>query len=128
MMIESDNEPLEEASFSTAIDALSGTPLKFQIKRKFVSTSSSGTKQKIKQKYRRSKKLLKIQFATAIAPGQEDEILSFVSSSSDSDTEEINVSQLVKLYQVSDSRSRYIQLFLIFMYIHNLVFLFLFGR
>ena len=106
MMVLADDEPFEEASFSTAIDALCGSPLKFQIKRKFVSTLSGGTKEKIKQKYRRSKKLLKMQFAAAIAPGQEAEILNFVSSSSDSDTEEINTSQLVKLYQVSDSRSR----------------------
>jgi hypothetical protein len=107
--VHDDVQPLEETSFSGAINALHGTLLKFQVKRKFVGTLSDGTRDKIKQKYKRSKKLFKEQFAAAVAPGQEDDILKMVSSSSEE--EDTNVSHLVKLYHASDSRSRYERVF-----------------
>jgi len=62
---------------------------------------SADTKNKIKQKYKRPKLLFKEQFAAAIAPGQESDILKMVSSSSDSE-EDTNMDNLVKLYHASE--------------------------
>jgi len=101
VMIDDDNQPMEETLFSGAMDALHGTPLKFQVERKFLGTLSADTKNKIKQKYKRSKLLFKEQFAAAIAPGQESDILKMVSSSSDSE-EDTNMDNLVKLYHASE--------------------------
>ena len=65
----------KDSPISNALEAINSSPLKFQVKRKFVTDLSEGTKIKIKQKYKRAKKLFKQEFAASIAPGQDDSIL-----------------------------------------------------
>ena len=89
--------------------------MKFQVKRKFVNDLSEETKSKIKQKYKRPKKLFKQEFAASIAPGQDDSILGLLSDSSEEESEalEDDIKHFLKLYQSSDNRSRMVILSLI---------------
>ena len=63
---------------------------------------------KVQQKYKREKKQLKLSLAETIAPGQGTELQRLLSSS-ESDGEEDNdeMDEMVKMYQASDSLSRF---------------------
>ena len=62
---------MKESTLSAALKVLNGSPMKFNVKRKFMSNLSDATKAKIKEKYKRAKKLFKKEFAASIAPGQD---------------------------------------------------------
>lgn len=113
---EAGNSNLNESPLTAALEALEGSPLKFQVKRKHVDDLSEATKVKIKQKYQRAKVLLKKQFAASVAPGQDENILSFLSDSdfSDDDLEiEDDIKYYQELYKKGDSKNKMVILSLI---------------
>ena len=63
---------------------------------------------KVQQKYKREKKRFKLSLAETIASGQGTELLRLLSSrESDGDDDNHEMDEMVKIYQASDSLSRF---------------------
>jgi len=105
----------QDSPLSTTLEALHSSPLKFQVKRKYVNELSEGTKTKIKQKYNRAKKLFKHEFAASVVPEQDESVLDILSDSSEEEHEvlEDDIKHYLKLYKSSDNKSRMVILSLI---------------
>ena len=86
------------------------------VKRKRISDLSDRSVDAYKRKYERMKKSLKLKFAKIAAPGQEEELLAVLSSSEDSDQEDVVPDDLCALYErykVSDAIGKVIFISLI---------------
>ena len=86
-------------------DVLNASPVKFRLKRKFELIEES-TKEKLKNKYIRLEKQLKRKFAESVAPGQEEDVINFLSKINEEDEESKvteDIQRLITIYRESDS-------------------------
>lgn len=81
------------------------SPFKFQVTKSKIEHLAPSSLAKVRQKYEREKKRLKLSISERFAPGQ-GEILAERLSSSDSDREDDGLEETVELYRASDSISR----------------------
>ena len=80
------------------------TPVKFKVTKSKIDELSEGTIAKIRQKYKKEKKKLKLFYAEKCAPGQIEELMEKLSQSSSDDDDDLN--HLVAIYQASDAISK----------------------
>ena len=72
------DEAIDEATSiaSTLCNALTASPLSFQVKKKRIEDLTESTKSNIRSKFKRVRSQFERRFAEAIAPGQADELIS----------------------------------------------------
>ena len=109
------NEDLDKSTeradvLTTTLDV---SPINFRVKTK-VDRLSNSTLEKLQRKMRRWQEASAKQFASVVAPGQEDDFLALINDSSDDITpiDDIpkEVGEMVKLYRNSDSMSKIVVL------------------
>ena len=93
---------------SEAMISLDISPIKYQLKRKYLDEVSEEVKKKLKQKYRRAEIKFKEKFAEAVAPGQHHEMLQLLggSDSECDDVDDYTMKSMKAVYDTSDSLSR----------------------